>query len=201
MEEEKKKLIELLEERKLHLPELYRQELIRLSNLREEESSYEWVDLLYADELWVACLLIDIKDAYLKSCYQEGLAVINEMQFFLGFKNEVPNLVGGFPPVMSRDAACACDGACVNWGSELSANLDGMSLFMLALKRRCKVCIDKALLIWVEELQGCEGGYISWVGDLPTAENLRLSDLFYLVSSSEEWYKDDFLLNINALLC
>lgn len=84
--------------------------------------------------------------------------------------------------------------------SELSANLDGMSLFMLALKRRCKVCIDKALLIWVEELQGCEGGYISWEGDLPTAENLRLSDLFYLVSSSEEWYKDDFLLNINALM-
>ena len=110
MEEEKKKLIELLEERKLHLPELYRQHLIELSNLNE------WVDLLYADVDWIACLLIDVKDDYLKSCYQEGLQVIAEMQFFLGFKNEVPNLVGGFPPVMSRDSACDCDGACVNWG-------------------------------------------------------------------------------------
>jgi len=83
---------------------------------------------------------------------------------------------------------------------EYSANWDGMTLFCFALKRRCKACIDKALLIWVEELQGCEGGYISWEGDLPTAENLRLSDLFYLVSSSDEWYKDDFQLNINNLM-
>jgi len=105
------------------LPELYREELLRLSNLDEEgSSSHEWIDLLNADVEWVACLLIDIRDDYLKSCYQEGLQVIAEMQFFLGFKNKVPNLVGGFPPVMSRDAACEgcrageCDGACVNWG-------------------------------------------------------------------------------------
>lgn len=112
-------MIDLLEERKLHLPELYREELLRLSNLDEEgSSSHEWVDLLNADVEWIACLLIDIRDDYLKSCYQEGLQTIAEMQFFLGFKNEVPNLVGGFPPVMYR-ASCncpPCDGACVNWG-------------------------------------------------------------------------------------
>jgi len=77
---------------------------------------------------------------------------------------------------------------------------DYLTLFEEACKDGKPAKIDAVLLDWVQFLNGCEGGYISWEGDLPTHNNLKLSDLIYLTENLDEWTNEDFLLNLNQVV-
>lgn len=75
------------------------------------------------------------------------------------------------------------------------------TVFQTALKSGvcCESCMDWALLEWLYEVNGCEGGGIAWEGDLPTVRNLRLADLIHLITCEDAWYEDDLMLNIGLL--
>ena len=84
---------------------------------------------------------------------------------------------------------------------EMSSTHSGGSVFMTALKSGvcCEACLDWALLEWLQEHNGCEGGGIAWEGDLPTMRTLKLKDLIYLISSDDEWFEDELFLEIGAV--
>tara|TARA_Y100001937_G_scaffold127539_1_gene200100 strand:+ start:357 stop:686 length:330 start_codon:yes stop_codon:yes gene_type:complete len=106
-------LLEHLKEQGIqYVPELYRQQLINLMDL-DSEPGCDWIDTLESDVSEIKETLSRKYSNYLAMGYQEGLYILKDLDFFLGFADSISSPVGGKDPVMHRDC---CDGACVNWG-------------------------------------------------------------------------------------
>lgn len=78
---------------------------------------------------------------------------------------------------------------------EMSKSESAGSVFHTALKSGvcCEVCLDWALLNWLEDVLP------SWKGRLPTIRNLKLKDLINIIAAEDCWYEDDLMLNIGIM--
>lgn len=85
-----------------YIPTLYRERLIEL--VSDDMKETDWLRMPFGDDEldYLFHYLDDVRDAWLKACYQEGLLFLDELRFFLGLADNVPSIVGGEAPYMEN---------------------------------------------------------------------------------------------------